>query len=349
MSHDVFISCSSSDKTISDAVCHFLEAQGVRCWIAPRDIVPGTEWSDAIIEAIGKVRVMVLVFSHHSNESHQVKREVKTAFERGLPVIPLRVENVVPTQSLEYYLGEIHWLDAFTPPLERHLDHLAETVRALLTRTSSAEAFGIRAEAPRARPGELPPRIMPPTSGDSRPAGPEHRMPPLPVASRGAGMKGWKVALITLGAIVLIGIVAALFAIGQSAKTENVTPPMEGGGADSSSAPLDTMMESTSEPATDNGSDAAGSAPMDSSMAPGDTSMTGSTSERTSDEELDPAARTPPENGGRLVFDFERNEIESVARRAAIEARPAQEPGLKARRGPTPLEPLRSDTRHGIA
>ncbi len=37
MAHDVFISHSSKNKPAADAVCHALEGDGVRCWIAPRD------------------------------------------------------------------------------------------------------------------------------------------------------------------------------------------------------------------------------------------------------------------------------------------------------------------------
>src|SRR6516164_3478420 len=43
---DVFVSYSSKDKHIADAAVATLEAKGIRCWIAPRDIVPGKEWSE---------------------------------------------------------------------------------------------------------------------------------------------------------------------------------------------------------------------------------------------------------------------------------------------------------------
>jgi hypothetical protein len=33
---------------------------------------------------------------------------------------------------MEYFLGAIHWLDALSPPLEKHLHKLAETVQAML-------------------------------------------------------------------------------------------------------------------------------------------------------------------------------------------------------------------------
>ena len=52
MPHEVFISHSSKDKVYADAVCARLESEGIRCWIAPRDILPGMSWGSAIVEAI---------------------------------------------------------------------------------------------------------------------------------------------------------------------------------------------------------------------------------------------------------------------------------------------------------
>jgi Flp pilus assembly protein TadD len=143
MAHDVFISYSTKDKEVADAVCATLESRGVRCWIAPRDIVAGMEWSEAIIDALSSARVMVLVFSGNANESPQVKREVQRAFEKGVTVIPFRVENVAPSKALEYYIGPVHWLDAFPPPMEQHFQRLFETTRLILSapgQTASGEA-----------------------------------------------------------------------------------------------------------------------------------------------------------------------------------------------------------------
>jgi hypothetical protein len=63
LAHDVFISYSHIDKSAADAACATLEAVGIRCWIAPRDISPGAEWGETIIDAINSARVMVLIFS----------------------------------------------------------------------------------------------------------------------------------------------------------------------------------------------------------------------------------------------------------------------------------------------
>gem|GEM_PF-1696656 len=109
-----------------------LESQGIRCWIAPRDIVPGRDWGASIIGAINDAHVMVLIFSAHANSSSQIKREVERAVNKGVPVIPLRIENVTPTEALEYFISSSHWLDAFTSPLDRHLQYLVQVVRQLI-------------------------------------------------------------------------------------------------------------------------------------------------------------------------------------------------------------------------
>lgn len=134
MAHDAFISYSVQDKPIADAVCATLEGHGIRCWIAPRDILPGIDWGEAIIDGITGSKMMVLIFSSNANKSLQIKHEVERAVHHGLPIVPLRVEDVVPSKSLEYFISTPHWLDALTPPLEQHLAHLAETAKLLISR-----------------------------------------------------------------------------------------------------------------------------------------------------------------------------------------------------------------------
>ena len=132
MAHDVFISASSKGKAAADAVCNVLERNRIRVWMAPRDIVPGVGWAASIIGAINGAKIMVLVFSSHANSSPQIEREVERAINKEIPVIPFRVENVEPSDALEYFISAPHWLDAFAPPLEPHLERLAEAVRRLL-------------------------------------------------------------------------------------------------------------------------------------------------------------------------------------------------------------------------
>jgi len=176
MAHDVFISYSSKDKNIADAVCFTLEGRYIRCWIAPRDVMPGQAYAESLIDGLNQSRLMVLVFSANSNNSPQVIREVERAVNKGLPILPFRIENVTPSKSMEYFVSSSHWLDAMTPPLERHLQKLGDTVQMLLTGRE-----------------QLPQAVLP---------------APLPTKKRGVLVP----VLVTLGCIVLAaGILGALF------------------------------------------------------------------------------------------------------------------------------------------
>src|SRR3990172_6799228 len=105
MAHDVFISYSAKDKPTADAACATLETKGIRCWMAPRDILAGTNWGASVIRALGESRVMVLVFSSHSNHSQQVLREVERAVSKGAIIIPLRIEDVPLSEDMEYFIS----------------------------------------------------------------------------------------------------------------------------------------------------------------------------------------------------------------------------------------------------
>ena len=138
MAHDVFVSHSVKDKAVADAIVARLEADSVTCWIAPRDVVPGADWGESIIDAIESSRIMILIFSRSADASSQIKREVERAVNKGVYIIPFRVDDIPPTKSLEYFISTSQWMDAFSPPLERHLDNLAKTVKAVLKRPASS-------------------------------------------------------------------------------------------------------------------------------------------------------------------------------------------------------------------
>src|SRR6201988_4469448 len=128
----VFISHSSKDRETADTICAHLESARIKCWVAPRDIEPGATWTKGIMQGLDACRVLILVFSEYANDSDHVQREVAKAFSSGLAVIPFRIKDVLPNQSLSYFLDTIQWLDASAPPLQKHLGTLSERVKKLL-------------------------------------------------------------------------------------------------------------------------------------------------------------------------------------------------------------------------
>ena len=109
---DVFISHSSKDKAIADKVCEALEAKGLKCWIAPRDITPGSEWAVAISDAIATIKVMVIIYSANSAQSTQVPKELGLADKRGKFIIPYKIDDMELTGAFDYYLAGAHWIVA---------------------------------------------------------------------------------------------------------------------------------------------------------------------------------------------------------------------------------------------
>ena len=160
MAHDVFISYSNKDKTTADAICAALEVNGIRCWIAPRDILPGSDWGEAIIDAIHACRAMLLIFSSNSNASAQIKREVERSVNAGIPVVPVRIEDVMPSKTLEYFISTQHWLDALTPPMEQHLQYLVTTMRAMLAQKPDGSEASVR--EPQLKPPPAATAVTPP-------------------------------------------------------------------------------------------------------------------------------------------------------------------------------------------
>ena len=134
MAHDVFISYSSKDKVIADAVCAKLEENKIRVWIAPRDVPAGANFAGSIIDAINSSKVFILIWTANANASEHILNEINQSFEKGITIIPFRIQDIEPTDSMRYYIGRTHWLDAMTPPLEKHIKLLADTILTNLGR-----------------------------------------------------------------------------------------------------------------------------------------------------------------------------------------------------------------------
>jgi hypothetical protein len=154
--HRVFISYSSKDRVIADAVREHLQGNGITCWMAPHSLLAGTDWAAAIIDAIDESQALLLILSEASNVSDDVKKEVGRASAKGVAIVPFFIENVRLTRHMEYFLGTTHWLGADSRHIELRMAHLLETVRGLL-REPGPDAI----TAPAGIPIPAPPRAEP--------------------------------------------------------------------------------------------------------------------------------------------------------------------------------------------
>ena len=132
MSHDVFVSYSTKDKAVADAIVAAMEKNKIRCWYAPRDIKPGEDWGNAISVAIEQSRVFLIVFSGNANYSQRVLDELNFAIIEEKAILPFRIEKLEPVGAMKLHLSSRHWLDAYEPSWNKHIDKLVKNVSAIV-------------------------------------------------------------------------------------------------------------------------------------------------------------------------------------------------------------------------
>ncbi len=153
MNHEVFISHSSRDREAADDLLLRLEARGVACWIAYRDVPAGADYSDLIPGAIRASRVVVAVLSRSALRGRHVKKEMRLAGDDDKPVVPLRLEEVELPDTFEYHIGEYQWEDAFGDGAEGAIGRVLDAVVALLAGTDTAGSVSPpRTDAPAPAP-----------------------------------------------------------------------------------------------------------------------------------------------------------------------------------------------------
>ena len=105
----IFISYSSKDNIEAFKLCEFLEQKGNQCFIAPRNIQPGREYGEEIINGIDSSEGMILLLSENSNQSPHVLREVERAVSKKIPIYVYSLEQVALSKSMEYFLMTHQW------------------------------------------------------------------------------------------------------------------------------------------------------------------------------------------------------------------------------------------------
>lgn len=135
---DVFLSHSSADSKLAYAMCDYLEKKGIRCWIAPRDIPGGVKYGKSIIMGIKTCKIMVVLFNNNSNASEGVETEVERAFHYKLTLIPFKLDETIPSDSMEFSFGSFQWLDASKGNPEDHFDLLYQNCLRVLGKKEHA-------------------------------------------------------------------------------------------------------------------------------------------------------------------------------------------------------------------
>ena len=133
---DVFVSYASQDAALANRIVENLEQHGIKCWISPRDITPGSQYADEIAGVINDSKVLVLVLSEYAVTSPHVGREIERGASKRRRIIGLRTDAAPLTRSFEYFLSESQWIDVAALGVPAALARLAQTVGQSLAPSS---------------------------------------------------------------------------------------------------------------------------------------------------------------------------------------------------------------------
>ena len=113
---------------MANQVVAYLEEHGYQCWIAPRNITSGGDYTDMINDSIRDCRALVLIMSSKSVQSQWVKKELATAVSFNRTIIPFRISSVQLNGGLQFLLNNVQWIDATTGSTASHLPQIIKGI-----------------------------------------------------------------------------------------------------------------------------------------------------------------------------------------------------------------------------
>lgn len=138
----VFISYSSKETEAAVKVCNYLEQNGIKCWMAPRNVLPGGNYPSQIVSAIRSCSALVLMASEKTNASGHVSNEISIAFDDKKTIIPFRLEEFQFTDEYLYFLGRKHWINAYED-FNKGLVTLINTLRPIIQPNENVDTINV--------------------------------------------------------------------------------------------------------------------------------------------------------------------------------------------------------------
>ncbi|MGH6736665.1 MAG: TIR domain-containing protein [Methyloceanibacter sp.] len=202
--YDAFVSYAKADASKAHTIVAALEARGLKCWVAPRDVRRGHKYASEILRGIEQARAFILVLSQDANDSKFVCKEVERAVSKGKPVLTIRVADVEPSEELEFFISDTQWTDAWSGDLAAHVAPVAEMLR---DRRAADKSKPARAARTRAGDKAATRSARKPARGAKPGAGADVKTPPDPQSEPEPGPRRWPLVA-GLVALVLIAALA---------------------------------------------------------------------------------------------------------------------------------------------
>lgn len=128
---EVFISYSSIDLAQAETVRNVLEKNELSCWMAPRDIPGGSNYTKEIPIAIRNCKVFVLILSKNAQNSHWVLKELDSAVNSGKVILPFMLEDCILNDEFNFLLTGAQRYSAYQKKAEA-METLIGRIRGIL-------------------------------------------------------------------------------------------------------------------------------------------------------------------------------------------------------------------------
>jgi len=133
----IFLSYSSKDRGAAQELDSALRDASFSTWFAPRNVEAGDSFAARIVAAIRESSLVIVLFTAGSNGSPHVERELALAVHFRKPILPIRVDKIVPNDTISYFLKLVQWMDVFLP-LSDDLPEIIARVRDILDAEQSS-------------------------------------------------------------------------------------------------------------------------------------------------------------------------------------------------------------------
>lgn len=111
----VFISYSSKQEAIAQAIHDAIEQQHIACWMAPNSIPAGSSYQSMIPIALQQVDVVLLILTPDAEKSRWVQKEIGSAIGAGKKLLPYQLERGDLSQEFRFLLDGEQILYCETP------------------------------------------------------------------------------------------------------------------------------------------------------------------------------------------------------------------------------------------
>jgi hypothetical protein len=150
---EVFISYSSIDTAPAETVRNILESNGISCWMAPRDIAGGSNYTREIPIAIRNCKIFLLILSENAQNSPWVLKELDSAVNGAKVILPFMLEECILNDEFNFLLSGAQRYSAYQKKAET-MEKLIGRIQAILSADGEKPAQEI--------PPEPAPEVTPP-------------------------------------------------------------------------------------------------------------------------------------------------------------------------------------------